>query len=124
MAYPTDRLYTKDHEWIQISGDVGVVAKLRDTHTNDTLSTQARPIVLPQARERQPGRIHTIAAPDVTDAPGPTSIRTTSPATGTLAITGSIDGTGGLIKAGAGLGTLDNSAIFRVLTARQRVDPS
>jgi glycine cleavage system H protein len=25
MAYPTDRLYTKDHEWIQISGDVGVV---------------------------------------------------------------------------------------------------
>ncbi|HEY6224215.1 MAG TPA: elongation factor G [Gemmatimonadales bacterium] len=30
------------------AGDIGVVAKLRDTHTNDTLSTQARPIVLPK----------------------------------------------------------------------------
>jgi elongation factor G len=28
------------------AGDIGVVAKLRDTHTNDTLSTQANPIVL------------------------------------------------------------------------------
>jgi elongation factor G len=28
------------------AGDVGVVAKLKDTHTNDTLSTQAKPIVL------------------------------------------------------------------------------
>ncbi|HKC48210.1 MAG TPA: elongation factor G, partial [Gemmatimonadales bacterium] len=30
------------------AGDIGVVAKLRDTHTNDTLSMQARPIVLPK----------------------------------------------------------------------------
>jgi elongation factor G len=30
------------------AGDIGVVAKLRDTHTNDTLSSQARPIVLPK----------------------------------------------------------------------------
>jgi elongation factor G len=30
------------------AGDIGVVAKLRDTHTNDTLSTQAHPIVLPK----------------------------------------------------------------------------
>jgi elongation factor G len=30
------------------AGDLGVVAKLRDTHTNDTLSTQANPIVLPR----------------------------------------------------------------------------
>ena len=29
-------------------GDIGVVAKLKDTHTNDTLSTQARPVVLPK----------------------------------------------------------------------------
>jgi elongation factor G len=28
------------------SGDIGVVAKLRDTHTNDTLSSQGSPIVL------------------------------------------------------------------------------
>ncbi|UCG85237.1 MAG: elongation factor G [Gemmatimonadota bacterium] len=28
------------------AGDIGVVAKLRDTHTNDTLSTQGTPIVL------------------------------------------------------------------------------
>jgi elongation factor G len=30
------------------AGDIGVVAKLRDTHTNDTLSSQARPIVIPK----------------------------------------------------------------------------
>jgi len=30
------------------AGDIGVVAKLRDTHTNDTLSTQANQIVLPK----------------------------------------------------------------------------
>jgi elongation factor G len=30
------------------AGDIGVVAKLRDTHTNDTLSTQPHPIVLPK----------------------------------------------------------------------------
>ena len=30
------------------AGDIGVVAKLRDTHTNDTLSTQANQIVLPR----------------------------------------------------------------------------
>ena len=30
------------------AGDVGVVAKLRDTHTNDTLSTRETPIVLPK----------------------------------------------------------------------------
>jgi elongation factor G len=28
------------------AGDIGVVAKLRDTHTNDTLSTKDRPVVL------------------------------------------------------------------------------
>lgn len=30
------------------AGDIGCVAKLRDTHTNDTLSTRANPIVLPK----------------------------------------------------------------------------
>ncbi|HEX9580072.1 MAG TPA: elongation factor G [Gemmatimonadales bacterium] len=30
------------------AGDIGVVAKLRDTHTNDTLSTKDGPIVLPK----------------------------------------------------------------------------
>ncbi|MGH7538202.1 MAG: elongation factor G [Gemmatimonadales bacterium] len=30
------------------AGDIGVVAKLRDTHTNDTLSTQGAQIVLPK----------------------------------------------------------------------------
>jgi elongation factor G len=30
------------------AGDIGVVAKLRDTHTNDTLSTEAHQIVLPK----------------------------------------------------------------------------
>ncbi len=30
------------------AGDIGVVAKLRDTHTNDTLSTQSTPIALPK----------------------------------------------------------------------------
>jgi len=30
------------------AGDIGVVAKLRDTHTNDTLSTKDRAIVLPK----------------------------------------------------------------------------
>jgi elongation factor G len=30
------------------AGDIGCVAKLRDTHTNDTLSTRAHPVRLPQ----------------------------------------------------------------------------
>ena len=30
------------------AGDIGVVAKLRDTHTNDTLATEAVPVVLPR----------------------------------------------------------------------------
>jgi elongation factor G len=30
------------------AGDIGVVAKLRETHTNDTLSTQQQPVVLPR----------------------------------------------------------------------------
>jgi elongation factor G len=30
------------------AGDIGCVAKLRDTHTNDTLSTRERPLVLPR----------------------------------------------------------------------------
>ncbi len=30
------------------AGDIGVVAKLRETHTNDTLSTQQVPVVLPR----------------------------------------------------------------------------
>ena len=29
-------------------GDIGVVAKLKDTHTNDTLSTEQHPVVLPK----------------------------------------------------------------------------
>jgi elongation factor G len=29
------------------AGDIGVVAKLRDTHTNDTLAAPARPVVIP-----------------------------------------------------------------------------
>jgi elongation factor G len=29
-------------------GDIGVVAKLKDTHTNDTLSTEVHPVVLPK----------------------------------------------------------------------------
>jgi elongation factor G len=36
------------------AGDVGVVAKLRDTHTNDTLSTQATPVALPKIRFPEP----------------------------------------------------------------------
>ncbi|HXF96320.1 MAG TPA: elongation factor G [Gemmatimonadales bacterium] len=37
------------HEIAELhSGDIGCVAKLRDTHTNDTLSTRERPIVLPK----------------------------------------------------------------------------
>jgi len=40
----------KDREEVAMlhAGDVGVVAKLRDTHTNDTLSTEKRPAVLPK----------------------------------------------------------------------------
>lgn len=35
------------HEVAELhAGDIGCVAKLRDTHTNDSLSTQAKPIVL------------------------------------------------------------------------------
>ncbi len=30
------------------AGDIGAVAKLRDTHTNDTLSTEKRPVVVPK----------------------------------------------------------------------------
>ena len=30
------------------AGDIGAVAKLRDTHTNDTLATEAMPVVLPR----------------------------------------------------------------------------
>jgi elongation factor G len=32
------------------AGDIGCVAKLKNTHTNDTLSTRAHPVVLPQIR--------------------------------------------------------------------------
>ena len=42
---------TQGKEKIEVSvlhaGDIGVVAKLRATHTNDTLSTSAAPVVLP-----------------------------------------------------------------------------
>jgi elongation factor G len=40
----------KDREEVPMlhAGDIGVVAKLRDTHTNDTLSTEGRPVVLPK----------------------------------------------------------------------------
>jgi len=40
------------------AGDIGVVAKLRETHTNDTLSTQAVPVVLPRVPFPEPV-IHT-----------------------------------------------------------------
>ena len=36
------------------AGDIGVVAKLRETHTNDTLSTQAVPVVLPRVPFPEP----------------------------------------------------------------------
>jgi elongation factor G len=32
------------------AGDIGCVAKLKNTHTNDTLSTRAHPVILPQIR--------------------------------------------------------------------------
>ena len=40
----------KDREEVPTlhAGDIGVVAKLRDTHTNDTLSTEQRPLVIPK----------------------------------------------------------------------------
>jgi len=40
------------------AGDIGVVAKLRETHTNDTLSTQQTPVVLPRVPFPEP-IIHT-----------------------------------------------------------------
>ncbi|MBI4542421.1 MAG: elongation factor G [Gemmatimonadetes bacterium] len=36
------------------AGDMGVVAKLRETHTNDTLATQAAPVVLPRVPFPEP----------------------------------------------------------------------
>ena len=36
------------------AGDIGCVAKLKSTHTNDTLSTRAHPVVLPQIRFPEP----------------------------------------------------------------------
>ncbi|MBI1722680.1 MAG: elongation factor G [Gemmatimonadetes bacterium] len=36
------------------AGDIGVVAKLRETHTNDTLATQAMPVVLPRVPFPEP----------------------------------------------------------------------
>jgi elongation factor G len=36
------------------AGDIGVVAKLRETHTNDTLSTSAVPVVLPRVPFPEP----------------------------------------------------------------------
>ena len=36
------------------AGDIGVVAKLRDTHTNDTLADSGRPVVLPGVRFPRP----------------------------------------------------------------------
>ncbi len=40
----------KDRTEVQLlhAGDIGAVAKLKNTHTNDTLSTQALPMVLPR----------------------------------------------------------------------------
>src|SRR3989454_202319 len=35
------------------AGDIGVVAKLRDTHTNDTLSSREHPLVLPKIPYRE-----------------------------------------------------------------------
>jgi elongation factor G len=36
------------------AGDIGCVAKLRNTHTNDTLSTRAHPVRLPQVKVPEP----------------------------------------------------------------------
>ncbi len=36
------------------AGDIGCVAKLKNTHTNDTLSTRTHPVVLPQIRFPEP----------------------------------------------------------------------
>ncbi len=36
------------------AGDIGVVGKLRDTHTNDTLSSSERPVILPGTRFPRP----------------------------------------------------------------------
>jgi elongation factor G len=36
------------------AGDIGCVAKLKNTHTNDTLSTRAHPVILPQIRFLDP----------------------------------------------------------------------
>ncbi len=36
------------------AGDIGVVAKLKNTHTNDTLSTQSHPVRLPQIHFPEP----------------------------------------------------------------------
>ena len=35
-------------------GDIGCVAKLHNTHTNDTLSTKAQPVRMPQIRFPDP----------------------------------------------------------------------
>ena len=36
------------------AGDLGSVAKLKDTHTNDTLSTKAKPVVVPKVAMPEP----------------------------------------------------------------------
>jgi elongation factor G len=36
------------------AGDLGSVAKLKDTHTNDTLSTKAKPVVVPKVKMPEP----------------------------------------------------------------------
>jgi elongation factor G len=36
------------------AGDIGVVAKLRETHTNDTLATEAAPVVVPRIPFHEP----------------------------------------------------------------------
>src|SRR5256884_317184 len=46
LTYGTRALLSKMEELFPDAGDIGVVAKLRDTHTNDTLSTREAPIVL------------------------------------------------------------------------------
>jgi elongation factor G len=47
LAHLSIPLGKERHEVTKLhAGDIGVVAKLKDTHTNDTLTTQDRPVVL------------------------------------------------------------------------------
>lgn len=49
------------------AGDIGVVAKLRDTHTNDTLTMQDRPVVLQQINFPEPDTTMAVRAASRSD---------------------------------------------------------